>query len=385
MLSRIRPSTMIAVKKIMYLVVFFMALMPYYGYQIAIDTGYYNFFAWWGMIVTFVIFPILDHILGQDPANPTDEQVKSMSDEWWYPLMTILVVPLQAGIIIYGAYIFLTTEHFNLIGYVGWVLSVGITSATLAINVGHELIHKDSKLETWAGGFLLATVFYAGFKVEHLRGHHVNVSTPEDASSARYGQSLYQFLPHAYLHNFINAWKLEAKRLRQKGFNTVSYHNELIWWYSLSVLFLLGFTVYGGLMGAIYYIGVCWMSFTTLEVINYVEHYGLHRRLLPNGKYERTTPAHSWNSNYLLTNMTLFHLQRHSDHHAFPKRRYQVLRHYDESPQLPSGYAGMYVIALIPALWFKIMNPRVEAYYKGEEWQLTGSQFEAAAKTHTVS
>ena len=140
-----------------------------------------------------------------------------------------------------------------------------------------------------------------------------------------------------------------------------------------------------GWMGVVFYLGVSWMSFTTLEIINYVEHYGLHRRKLPSGRYERTTPAHSWNSNYLLTNMALFHLQRHSDHHAFPLRRYQVLRHYDEAPQLPTGYAGMYVLALLPPLWFRVMNPRVEAYYKGEEWQLSADQFEEKARGYTAA
>ena len=377
MLSRISPKAMISIKKWLYLIVFAFAYAPYAGYQYGLDTGYYNLFAWWGVAVFFVMLPIFDLLVGQDPANPNDEQVKEMADQKWYMFLTLLIVPVQVATLVVGGYIFATTEHFNLIGQIGWILSCGVVSAMLAINVGHELIHKNSRLETWAGGLLYASVFYGGFKVEHVRGHHVHVSTPADASSARYGQSLYQFLPHAYWHNFINAWKLEAKRLKGKP---MQWKNELIWWYAISFLILTVFFVALGVKGAVFFLAVSWVSFTLLEVINYVEHYGLHRRKLANGKFERTTAAHSWNSNFLLTNMGLFHLQRHSDHHAFPKRRYQVLRHFDESPQLPAGYAGMVLLALVPPLWFKVMNPRVEAYYEGEEWQLSNDQFIESAK-----
>lgn len=385
MLSKLSPTTMIAIKKYLYLIVFAFALIPYWSMQQAQAMGYYDLFAWSGIFMIFGVLPLLDFIVGQDPANPSDEQVEKMSQQKWYSFLTLMVVPTQFALLIYGAYIFTHTPEFSLVGQIGWILSCGIFSAILAINVGHELIHKSNRIEYYGGGILYASVCYSGFIVEHIRGHHKHVSTPEDASSARFGQSLYEFLPHAYLHNFLNAWKLEADRLKHKGLPAFHWRNELIWWNALSVVFAIGFALAFGWLGLVFYLGVSWMSFTTLEIINYVEHYGLHRRKLDNGRYERTTAAHSWNSNFLFTNMGLFHLQRHSDHHAFPKRRYQVLRHYDQSPQLPNGYAGMYVLALIPPLWFKVMNPRVQAYYKGEEWQLTNQEFAEAAKAHSVS
>ncbi|MDF5936049.1 fatty acid desaturase [Pseudomonas aeruginosa] len=159
-----------------------------------------------------------------------------------------------------------------------------------------------------------------------------------------------------------------------QGLPALHWRNELIWWYAISALFLLGFSLAFGWLGAIFFLGQSVMAFTLLEIVNYVEHYGLHRRRLDNGRYERTTPEHSWNSNFLLTNLFLFHLQRHSDHHAYAKRRYQVLRHYDSSPQLPNGYAGMIVLALFPPLWRAVMDPKVRAYYAGEEYQLTDTQ-----------
>ena len=328
-----------------------------------------NLFAWGAPVVVFVIIPVLDWLIGQDALNPDEaEDVPVMSKERFYKFLTLAWVALFAVELVWGMTV-LASGQLNAVGMVGWVLSIGIVGG-LGINVAHELIHKDDRLESWAGGLLLSLVCYAGFKVEHLRGHHVHVSTPEDASSSRYNQSLYQFLPKAYVRNFLNAWKLEAQRLRRKGGKAFSWRNELIWWYSISALALVGFTLAFGWLGAVYFLGQSFFAFTLLEIVNYLEHYGLHRRKLDNGRYERTTPEHSWNSNYFLTNVFLFHLQRHSDHHAYAKRRYQVLRHHEVSPQLPAGYATMIVLACVPPLWKKVMNPRVEAYYEGEEHQL---------------
>ncbi|MAA65584.1 MAG: alkane 1-monooxygenase [Alteromonadaceae bacterium] len=380
MFSRLPSRVMITLKKALFLLVFAVALLPYNAWQSMQSSGHWDLCAWWPLFVIFGILPIVDHLVGTDASNPSESEVKLLSGQRWYAFLTLMAVPAQLAVLAFGAWVFANTAQFSLAGQVGWILSCGIVSAILSINVGHELIHRRSRLERSAGGLLYASVCYAGFKVEHVRGHHVTVSTPEDASSSRYGQSLYHFLPRAYLHNVRNAWKLEAVRLSRLGLPALHWRNELIWWNAVSVGFAL--TAFGmfGWAGLAFYLGVSWMSFTTLEIINYVEHYGLHRRKLANGRYERTTPAHSWNSNYLVTNMGLFHLQRHSDHHAFPSRRYQVLRHYDGAPQLPTGYAGMYVLALIPPLWFRVMNPRVRAYYEGEEWQLSAKGFEQSVQ-----
>lgn len=380
MVDKIPSRIMTTLKKAMFLLVFFVALLPYDAWQKMQHSGDWNLYAWWPLFVIFGIIPVIDHLVGKDSSNPSEAEVERLSKQRWYAFLTLMAVPAQLAVLSFGAWVFVNAHQLSLAGQVGWILSCGIVSAILSINVGHELIHRRSRLESWAGGLLYASVCYAGFKVEHVRGHHVTVSTPEDASSARYGQSLYHFLPRAYLHNARNAWRLEVARLRRRGLPAWHWRNELIWWHAVSVVFALASVLVFGWAGLVFYLGVSWMSFTTLEIINYVEHYGLHRRKLANGRYERTTPAHSWNSNYLITNMGLFHLQRHSDHHAFPSRRYQVLRHYEGAPQLPTGYAGMYLLALIPPLWFRVMNPRVRAYYRGEEWQLSAKAFEQSVK-----
>jgi len=361
----------VKVKKYAYLLVTLPSLLLLASVWLGEQYGHADTFSFTTLFFVFVLVPIFDHIVGQDPVNPDEEtQVPALSKEVFYRILTLLCLPLQIASIIYGGHILMTAD-FSWIGQVGWVLSVGTVGAIVAINVGHELIHKDPLIEQWAGGLLFSCVTYGGFKVEHVRGHHVTVSTPECASSSRYGQTLYEFLPHAYLHNFLNAWKLEAKKLKRKGKSPLSLSNELIWWYGFSLAFAGVCGALWGWMGIAYFFAQSFVAFSLLEVINYIEHYGLHRRKLESGRYERTNIEHSWNSNYLLTNLFLFQLQRHSDHHANPKRRYQVLRHHESSPQLPSGYATMVVLALFPPLWFKVMNPKVEAYYQDEEHQLT--------------
>lgn len=364
-----RRRILLTLKKYSYLIAMLPLALPPLLLAAGQAVSLENLFAWGVPVVVFGIIPVLDLLLGKDALNPDEEvDVPKMNSEAFYRVITLGWVAGYAVLLVWSM-LELASGQFSAIGGIGWVISIGIVGG-LGINVAHELIHKDGKLETRAGGFLLSLVCYAGFKVEHLRGHHVHVSTPGDASSSRYNQSLYSFLPQAYLRNFVNAWKLETQRLERKGEKAFSWRNELIWWYSISALVFVGFTVAFGWLGAAFFLVQSFIAFTLLEIVNYLEHYGLHRRKLDNGRYERTGPEHSWNSNYFLTNVFLFHLQRHSDHHAYAKRRYQVLRHHDIAPQLPAGYAAMIVLATIPPLWKRVMNPRVEAYYQGEEHQL---------------
>ncbi|MDK9556807.1 alkane 1-monooxygenase [Marinobacter sp. M216] len=364
-----RRRILLTLKKYSYLIAMIPLALPPLLLAAGHATGLVNLFSWGVPVVVFGIIPILDMLLGKDGLNPDEEaDVPRMNSEFFYRVITLGWVA-GFGILLVWSMLELASGTFNAVGGLGWIVSIGIVGG-LGINVAHELIHKDAKLETRAGGLLLSLVCYGGFKVEHLRGHHVHVSTPEDASSSRYNQSLYEFLPQAYVRNFLNAWKLEAQRLERKGLKALSWRNELVWWYSISALALTAFAIAFGWLGAAFFLGQSFIAFTLLEIVNYLEHYGLHRRKLDNGRYERTTPEHSWNSNYFLTNVFLFHLQRHSDHHAYAKRRYQVLRHHEIAPQLPAGYAAMIVVAMFPSLWKRIMNPRVEAYYRGEEHQL---------------
>ncbi|ERH47201.1 alkane 1-monooxygenase [Ectopseudomonas chengduensis] len=375
MFERLPSRWMLALKKVGYWIWLIPVLGIPLSYYWSQGSAHADAWPWLVISVVFGVIPLLDFIVGRDPANPDEcDEVPALEAQGYYRLLSLATVPLLLAMLVWSGWIFASYEGWSWVGQLGWVLSVGTVMGAIGITVSHELIHKDPTLEQNAGGLLLAAVCYAGFKVEHVRGHHVHVSTPEDASSSRFGQSLYAFLPYAYKHNFLNAWKLEAERLKRRSLPALHWRNELIWWYAISALFLLGFTLALGPLGALFFLGQAVIAFTLLEIVNYVEHYGLHRRKLDSGRYERTNAHHSWNSNFLLTNLFLFHLQRHSDHHAYAKRRYQVLRHFDDSPQLPNGYAGMIVLAVFPPLWRAVMDPKVRAYYAGEEHQLSESQ-----------
>jgi len=375
-LQALKPATAQRIKKYGYFIYLMPLIMPALSYYWAHLSGYHDFFAFLTLLVVYGLVPLVDLLLGKDPVNPSEEDVPSLSEEKFYRYLTLSCLPLYIICLFSSGYLLLNWPELSLLGQVGYVMSMGVVGGIIAINVGHELIHKSTQLEKVTGGLLYSLVSYAGFVVEHVYGHHVHVSTPEDASSSRYKQSLYNFLPKAYVGNFTNAWKIQKKRLNKKGLGLLSAKNELIWYNLASVvaacLMGLFFTLLGSefLLGVGFFLAQSFIAITLLEIINYIEHYGLHREKLSNGKYQRVNIEHSWNSNYLLTNMFLFQLQRHSDHHAFAARRYQVLRHHEQSPQLPFGYATMFVIAMIPPLWMAIMNPKVEAYYQKEPQQV---------------
>lgn len=324
------------------------------------------FAPWLPLFVLFVLLPAADYAIGHDRNNVPTDQEAALASQTWFRALTLLALPVQLAVLAWSGHWFVDTG-LGLGGSIGWLLSQGVVGGVLAINTAHELIHKNGRLEPWTGGALLASVGYHGFKVEHLRGHHVHVSTPEDASSARFGQSLWHFLPRALWLNTRNAWRLEATRLHAQGLGWLHWRNELLWWTALWLAFASTFALWLGLTGLVFFLAQGLIAASTLEVINYVEHYGLERRRAADGRYERVRPEHSWNSDYALSNALLFQLQRHSDHHAFPKRRYPILRHHETAPQLPGGYAAMFLLALVPPLWRRLIDPRVQALASGAQ------------------
>jgi alkane 1-monooxygenase len=314
--------------------------------------------AWFPLAFLFVLLPVADYALGIERANPSPADAERLEGSLWFRAITWMCLPVQLALLAWSTRHFAATP-FSTAGATGWILSQGVVSGVLAINVAHELIHKAPRFEQWLGGALLASVGYHGFKIEHLRGHHVHVSTPEDASSARYGQSLWHFLPRALWRNTRNAWRLETQRLARSGRPALHWRNELLWWTALWLGFAALAGAVFGVRGLAFFLLQGLFAAVSLEIINYIEHYGLERRRLGNGRYERPSHLHSWNSGYRLSNAMLFQLQRHSDHHETPRRRYAALLHHDDSPQLPGGYASMFLLALVPPLWFALIDPRV--------------------------
>ncbi|MGQ0529643.1 MAG: alkane 1-monooxygenase [Panacagrimonas sp.] len=320
---------------------------------------------WWlAPVVLYLIVPILDTWIGEDRDNPPETLIAQLEVQRWYRWVVYAYLPLQFAATVMGAWIAVTggLATWELIGL---VLTVGIVNG-IGINTAHELGHKRENLERWLAKITLAPVAYGHFFVEHNRGHHVRAATPEDPASSRMGESFWAFLPRTVIGSLRSAWELEAQRLRGEGRSVWNWRNHNLQAWSMTALLFGALTVWLGWTALAFLVTQAAFGISLLEVVNYLEHYGLKRERLADGRYERVRPVHSWNNNNTVTNLLLYQLQRHSDHHANPMRRYQSLRHFDESPQLPSGYATLIPLAYIPFLWFRVMDPRVAAHHGGD-------------------
>jgi alkane 1-monooxygenase len=318
---------------------------------------------WLTPAVVYGLVPTLDWWLGEDRNNPPEAMVPALDQDRWYRWLTWLVVPAAWLTVAVAAWIAVRGD-LSLFGWLGLAVSAGWTSGA-GINAGHELGHKKGTLEPWLARFALAPACYGHFVVEHVRGHHRDVATPEDPASARFGESYYRFMLREIPGAFRRAWRLERERLAGLGRGALDPGNENLQAWALSVVFWGALLLVLGPWVLPFMLVQAVFAYALLSAANYVEHYGLLRERLADGRYERTSPRHSWNSNHVVSNLLLYQLQRHSDHHAWPARRYQCLRHFDEAPQLPSGYFGMFMLALLPPLWRRVMDPRVIAHAGG--------------------
>ena len=331
-------------------------LQPFIAIALHYETGNALWFVL-PFFVNYVIAPLLDWAIGEDTNNPPEAVVMQLERDRYYRRLTYLIVPLHFLALI-GIAWYATTQPLSWWAFALLAAVAGLTSG-LAINTGHELGHKNSRIEKTLAKIVLAVAAYGHFCVEHNRGHHRDVSTPADPASARMGESIYRFARREIPGAFRRAWDMEKERLSLRGRPVWHYSNPILQSYAITatltllLLATLGWKVLPFLL--IHNVLAYWQ----LTSANYIEHYGLLRKQDETGKYERCQPHHSWNSNHLLSNLVLFHLERHSDHHTHPLRRYQSLRHFDNLPSLPNGYFGMYVLAYFPPLWFRVMDRRL--------------------------
>ncbi|HEF4775989.1 TPA: alkane 1-monooxygenase [Burkholderia multivorans] len=336
--------------------------LPIFAAQLALSTGFHVFW-WFGPLFAFGVIPILDTLIGDDRDNPPEDVVPHLERERYYRLIVYLAT-LVEYVAFFMCVRIVGTHALAWYDYVGFALSLGAATG-ISINTAHELGHKTNRFERWLAKITLAPVAYGHFFVEHNRGHHVRVATAEDPASARYGESFWAFLPRTVVGSVRSAWRLERTRLARLGRSPWTWRNEVLHAWAMTVVVWGIAIAIGGVVVIPFLVIQAVYGASLLEVVNYVEHYGLGRRRLPNGLYERCTPQHSWNSNHVVTNLFLYQLQRHADHHANPTRSYQALRHFDDAPQLPAGYATMILLAYVPPLWYRVMNPRVVAHYRG--------------------
>lgn len=311
------------------------------------------------LLLNFGLGPIIDWALGEDRNNPPDAVVMQLDQDHFYRRLTYVTVPLHFVTLV-GAAWYASTQDLSVWGLIGLAIVTGLTSG-LAINTGHELGHKNSRIEKLLAKLVLAVPAYGHFTIDHNLGHHRNVSTPGDPASARMGESIYKFAKREIPGALKEAWAIERDRLQRRERPIWHPNNQILQSYYVTALLNIALVVWLGWVMVpfllLHHVSAYWQ----LTSANYIEHYGLLREQDENGKYERCEPRHSWNSNHVFSNLVLFHLERHSDHHANPLRRYQALRHFDDAPQLPNGYFGVYLLAYVPVLWFRVMDKRLLA------------------------
>ena len=331
-----------------------MPLLVLAGYRLG---GAWNFLAagW-----LFVLLPLLDAVLGVDTATVLPREARDAAWARFFDAILYLWVPLQLALIVWAAAVFPSLP--DLVSRAGLAYSVGVVSGGVGIVVAHELGHRHRFFERALGCTLLASVAYTHFYIEHNKGHHSRVATPDDPATARAGESFWHFLPRTVVGQFASAWDIEQTRLATLGQAPLGPSNRMLWVIlaPLAIAAALG-AAFGAASVAFFFVQAS-VAVTLLELVNYLEHYGLVRRRRPDGRYETVAPRHSWNSSQRLSNWFLFNLQRHSHHHAQVTRHYEELLHVAAAPQLPTGYAGMIVLALVPPLWRRIMDPRLAAW-----------------------
>ena len=314
--------------------------------------------AWALPVVSYVFIPIIEQLLPQSENNLSKEEEEILTDSFFHTFILLFMLPVQwllIGLLVWE----LQSVSFATIDarVVGLIVSVGISCATFGINLGHELGHRNDKLSQLAAkGFLLSTL-YLHFIIEHNRGHHRNVATDNDPASSVKGQWVYHFWFQSVFGSWKSAWELENTRIEKK--NLAWWKNEMIHFTLIQIALVGSIYLAFGLVSMIGFCITATIGFLTLETINYVEHYGLRRKIRENGKYERVRPHHSWNCNRDIGRILLFELTRHSDHHAYPNRPFQILRHHDDAPELPAGYPAMVILSLLPPLWFRVMDHRI--------------------------
>lgn len=327
----------------------------YYGSLVAFMAS--GFVIWIPLLYAWFIIPLIELFIKADESNLSGAEEELARQNKWYDILLYLVVPFQyfsLGLFLYN----ITYQEQSWVDMAGKTLVMGLLCGVMGINVGHELGHRTSKFEQFLAKALLLTSLYMHFFIEHNKGHHKRVATREDPSSARYGEWLYAFYFRSIVFSYFSAWHIASKDARKKGFKPFSIHNEMLRFQLIQLVFVAAIFFFFGWLTGILFVVAAVQGILLLETVNYIEHYGLQRKQVAEGKYERAQPEHSWNSNHVIGRVMLFELSRHSDHHYLASRKYQVLRHHDHSPQMPTGYPGMMLLSLIPPAWFYVMHRR---------------------------
>ena len=353
--------------RLKYLSVYTLPLATVFSF---LTTGWMTFFP---VLYAFIVIPTAELLVPPLKENDPAPLADAKSRDPWFDFLLVGLVPIHYFLGIWFL-ISVSGTGMDTISIVGRVLSYGLMCGVIGINVAHELGHRPNKWFQLLAKALLLTSLYTHFFIEHNKGHHKNVATPEDPSTARLNEPLMFFWFRSISQSYMNAWRLEASRLKRMKQSRISLNNEMIRFSIAHIALLATIWFFFDGFGVLYYTLSAAFGFLLLETVNYIEHYGLVREKISEHRYEDASPAHSWNSDHQYGRVFLFELSRHSDHHFQPAKKYPTLRRWDESPQMPTGYPGMMILSFIPPLWFAVMNKRVM------EFRLKGVEQEA--RTH---
>lgn len=326
------------------------------------------------LFFVFLVIPVLDYVVGLDTHNVPAQDKTVVGEAFYYRLITYTWVFIQLAFLFWCAMVIAEGRIQRWHEWIYFTVGVALVTGGIGITVAHELGHKKSSWEKLCSQVLLMTVGYMHFYIEHNRGHHVHVATPQDPATARKGENFYQFWVRSVTGSWRHAWQLASESRKREGKSVHSPAHPMVVYTLLPFLFIGLVTWAAQPSGAqvwmipLFLVAQSVLAFSLLELVNYIEHYGILRKIDAGGRYERVNPLHSWNASHLISNFFLFQLQRHSDHHAHASKRYQVLDHVDESPQLPFGYPTMILIALVPPLWFSMMDPRLRQWEHNVYW-----------------
>jgi alkane 1-monooxygenase len=354
---------MYGAKRWLWLLGFIPPALPVFGALLVQATGLPLFY-WFGLIFVYGVVAVIDIVIGVDKASYRLSEVQAVENEVFYRWVADLVMPIQYASLIWTSWM-LVHGGLNFVESLGLATTLGIANG-IAITNAHEIGHKSEPLERWLAKFVLAPSMFGHFTAEHNGGHHVKAATPEDFSSARMGEPFFIYFPRTFFGGVREAWTLESGRLRRKGLSPWSWRNDVLTAWAITPLLFAALTLWLGWAVLPWLLLQGFIGLTMLEMVNYLQHYGLLREKRADGRTEPCGPEHSWNSSHIATNIMLYHLPRHSDHHAHPMRRYQALRHFDEAPQLPTGYASMSALTLFPPLWSRIMDPILIRHVNGD-------------------
>ncbi len=308
------------------------------------------------------LFSVLDAVFGLNQDNP--DLATPEAGLFWYRLITLIWFPVQFALLMWMIWYVPQAAHLGTLEKVVLFFGMGVVSGTIGINYSHELMHQKPAIERLFGDLLLASVLYSHFRSEHLRVHHLYVGTPRDPVTARYNEGFHRFFPRVLVGCHKSAWRAEVAMLARKGLPATDFSNPYWRYGAMQLAMLAAALTLGGWLGLALFLWQAFIAIWQLELVNYIEHYGLTRRYIGEGKYEHVLPRHSWNASHRASNWLLINLQRHSDHHYKPDRRFPLLQTYDENdaPQLPYGYPMMTMAAMVPPVWKRVMNHRVKAW-----------------------